>query len=651
MLRRFLMLAALLLCAGISRADDTEDIGPLPVMSPQVLAQIIVITPATVFDFQGLANSPGNPPAGKGRVYFNSSTSQLTCITSTGASCSGGASSVTSANSGLSGPQAIYPNAAPFNINFDAQSCMGTHVAWTNGANSTVTIDSTCAPFTVGKTIKGFGTNCNSALTCYAGAGGSVTLPMGTLTPTSTTTATSSATATAGSTSSAQFWYGSDQRSVWCCGAGTVDNSLQSATGCVDIRIPAGGSFIPTNLFNTVNVRCGLVTVGNNESSALDAGNTIHGAGFSASKLIVPPDDSFNCSGFAVANVCLMAGMMGGGDFVITGGGNCNIGATAGTILWEPTNVSASTWWQNVGLQELGCTDNNAVGAALGFSNKYDGIYSDAFGSSNQIGVGGNNTFCLHCYFGETKNQPLVMTNGSATQVRIEDTYIGATQSTIGIDANAGAGSILSIVMSQDYGAVAAGGTQIFVRTGNTVNLDKWYENQSSSYDVELQAGGILHYRNSKFTAATHNIGTNGVTLTTGTVFDEGGNTKTSNNDESTVVPTCAESAGNGTCAVTTGSTNERGVVRITAGTTTSTNPSFTMTFAGTFAGPSGSSPSCTFQLSQTGSGSWVTAAPASTGLPMITASSTTAQTVGITTTVNAVSTSTYDVRYNCVPQ
>lgn len=149
MLRRFLMLAALLLCAGICRADDVEDIGFLPVMSPQVLAQIIVITPATVIDFQGLANSPGNPPAGKGRVYFNSGTGQLTCITSTGALCStGGSASAAIAgntNSTYLSPACPVSNTANcFFANFDVQYAFASVTC--NGSSQTVTIAS--APIT-----------------------------------------------------------------------------------------------------------------------------------------------------------------------------------------------------------------------------------------------------------------------------------------------------------------------------------------------------------------------------------------------------------------------------------------------------------------------------------------------------------------------
>jgi hypothetical protein len=73
-------------------ADLSHELG-----DPQIIAQIVVITRASVTDYQGLSSTPGNPSTGFGRVYFNSSTNQLTCNTSTGGNClsAGGGGNVT----------------------------------------------------------------------------------------------------------------------------------------------------------------------------------------------------------------------------------------------------------------------------------------------------------------------------------------------------------------------------------------------------------------------------------------------------------------------------------------------------------------------------------------------------------------------------
>jgi hypothetical protein len=68
---------------------------------------IVIITKQVVVDFQCIPN-PGNPPAGNVRLYCDSGTGQLTCLTSTGGSCisggGGGSGTVTNFTSGNLSP-------------------------------------------------------------------------------------------------------------------------------------------------------------------------------------------------------------------------------------------------------------------------------------------------------------------------------------------------------------------------------------------------------------------------------------------------------------------------------------------------------------------------------------------------------------------
>jgi hypothetical protein len=65
---------------------------------------IVIITKQVVVDYQCIPN-PGNPPAGNIRVYCDSGTGLLTCLTSAGASCvSGGGGTVTSFSAGNLSP-------------------------------------------------------------------------------------------------------------------------------------------------------------------------------------------------------------------------------------------------------------------------------------------------------------------------------------------------------------------------------------------------------------------------------------------------------------------------------------------------------------------------------------------------------------------
>lgn len=84
---------------------------PLPIFSDWMLAmpQIVGIQQVPVLDFNGYPDSSiNNPSTGKGRVYFSTTTNQLTCITSTGASCmaggGGGSGTVTSVSAGNLSP-------------------------------------------------------------------------------------------------------------------------------------------------------------------------------------------------------------------------------------------------------------------------------------------------------------------------------------------------------------------------------------------------------------------------------------------------------------------------------------------------------------------------------------------------------------------
>jgi hypothetical protein len=113
------------------------------------------------------------------------------------------------------------------------------------------------------------------------------------------------------------------------------------------------------------------------------------------------------------------------------------------------------------------------------------------------------------------------------------------------------------------------------------------------------------------------------------------------------ITPTCAPTSGWGgspSCALVAGSTNEKGIIRVTAGTTPGTSGTTTLSFVGTYAGPTGAAPVCTFNYANTGTGAWTS----TTGAIIVTASSATAQTFtwGVSTQVAG---NTYDVLYTCV--
>jgi hypothetical protein len=84
----------------------------LLIFAAYALGQVVSIKRESVLDFQGLASSPGNPSTGNGRVYYNTSTSLLTCNTPAGASCMpiGGGGTVT--GSGVANQVAFWTSAS-----------------------------------------------------------------------------------------------------------------------------------------------------------------------------------------------------------------------------------------------------------------------------------------------------------------------------------------------------------------------------------------------------------------------------------------------------------------------------------------------------------------------------------------------------------
>ena len=337
-----------------------------------------------------------------------------------------------------------------------------------------------------------------------------------------------------------------------------------------------------------------------------------------------------------------MAQMMGGGNFSITGGGHCQTG-TNNVAIWSPS--VSSTWWDKVSLTNFGCADVSAsnFGASFGFANKYTGIYTDAFGASACF-VNGLNVILTDSYCGESKYSALVI-GGANTTLRTHNFYLAASLSNIGIWVGKGAANVRWFSMQdQNYGSIGVGGTQIYVDATATVYLDKWYGG-GTAYDVVLTPTGKAHIRDSVFSGTTACIGSQGATMTTGALFDDGGNVCSSNNVENKLIPTCPAVTGagaTGSCAVIVpGSTNEKGTLRVTvAGAGPAATGTVTMNFGGTFGS---SAPGCSYNLAGTGTGAWN-----ARGTVFLTTRSATAPVLTWDNNLVALTANTWDIDYEC---
>jgi hypothetical protein len=542
----------------------------------------------------------------------------------------------------------ICPAAPPYNISFDGKACEGTRVSWLI-TSTTVTVDGTICKFTAADTGKlAFGVNCaNGVLTCVAGT---VIRPLGVMTFVNSTTATVAGNSTAAcNTAQCQFWWFTDDRTKWCCGAGTVDNAFQNAIACVSVQNPAGISPIPFGLFNTAPITC-RTTVPGDLVANLDSGNSVWGQGMANTVFLLPPDTNFaNCT--AAGNTCLWAGTSGGGNFTIHGGGFGLTGNHA-VKIWSPQQNAS--FFNNISLTEFASGDTGVTwGALFLFSNEYMGIYVDQFGSF-PCELNGVNVILSYYSCGNSRQVPMTI-DGAGTVAHINNGYIQATNGTIGVDIGAGASNV-SVFSEQDnsYGAVNGGGTHIYIEPGSIAHYSQWLNAPSGALrGFQLGNTAKLYLRDSVAGGTTNAIGTNTVAMTTGAFYDLGGNSY-SGGLESTLIPTCTFTSGGGTtpsCALQAGSTNEKGVIIATTGTgAPSSAGTVTLTFAGTFAGAGAATPACVYNVDNSGT-AWGNEAGT-----QVSTQSTTAPVVAWFNVNSVVATaltvsSPYRIDYTCTPR
>src|SRR5579863_8831413 len=118
------------------------------------------------------------------------------------------------------------------------------------------------------------------------------------------------------------------------------------------------------------------------------------------------------------------------------------------------------------------------------------------------------------------------------------------------------------------------------------------------------------------------------------------------------LAPTCTFTSGGGTtpsCSLQAGSTNEKGVIIATTGTgAPGSNGTITLTFAGTYSGPSAAAPACVYNVDNSGT-AWGNEAGT-----QVNTQSTTAPTVAWFNVNSVVATaltvsSPYRIGYSCV--
>lgn len=508
-----------------------------------------------------------------------------------------GTVAVTQANSGLAGLQSIYPNAPPYNISYDGLACWGTNGVTFGNASQTITAAGTCAfsPSMNGK--KAFA---NSGFPPANSTSGTNLFPIGTFTYVNATTGTMSSTSAGACAGGCNFVVFTDDRSKWCCGAGTVDNAIQTAKGCVAVFSPAGMSPLPFGFGLVSSPICGQVS-GQNQLTEIDNGNAFIGLGSGSTLFVLPPDTDFTkCTGAGsatgVSNGCLFTGFSSLMRFGVTGAGFGVTGTHAVAIVAPSAQANF--------IEQLALTafasgpSETTTGIEIPFSNENTAIYADGFGAFSCV-LSGVNVILTDSFCGDSGRQSLIIA-GSGTVARIANTYIGGSVGTIGLDVGFAAGvpEILYCSQCQSYGGLGSGGAHIFVASGSSLYLDQWYNASGSAYGVVQTATSKVYVHNSNANGSTHCFGTQGVTLTTGAFFNQGGNTCSGAVIETTLQPTITGTGfGTGTIALTGAFiTNEQVNFTITPAGSPATTGTIVDTFNMT---PSvnGNPPACILQL------------------------------------------------------
>jgi hypothetical protein len=471
--------------------------------------------------------------------------------------------------------------------------------------------------------------------------------------------------------------------------ASTLDTAVQASTVCPKIFMAATGYFFNTPHFYTQPASClgispGLQPGGGFGNTTLPAGYEIEGRGVgnTAWYLTTGFPGSDTCQHTPTANgtltpahvgACFVVPVMGKWqDFRIDGGGNVTPSAFNGKTLiylavatlqnFTCVNYGAYEGGNSVGIETsfqgfLTQVNNSGCGATAFWQDSGSGLShflrvvaeNSGFAALQIAGPNNLNAYfsalpsitCHFCDFSLAANQPF----GASAAI------LNAGGNLVMFGGWASPGNIIGTVNNGnwDYQATVSGSKLraegvSFPAFGGSTNtngaisctaactnwlLNDTIQGQSSSFVIQDVTGSKEYsLGGNTFTGAfSINAGSGLFLAPTDTLSSTTG-----------TVPTCASTGlTQSACAVT--GTNEKGTIRVTAG---GVGGAFTetLTFLGTFSGPSGAAPECTFQYANT-STAWTTPT-------LLTTSSKSTTSYVIAGTATTISADNYDMDYAC---
>ena len=442
-------------------------------------------------------------------------------------------------------------------------------------------------------------------------------------------------------------------------GAAAMDTAMQSSPSCAKFFLAAANYLFTTNHFVTTPTAC--LGLGPLLGSSAGPGNIVYSAGYELEGRGPGPTNIYLPPGFPESGTCTN-GLSGHGCFVvvvqgrwnnveINGGGNWKgYGMADNSILLEMDGPATLDYFNCINFAARPSLGGGHVSYGIGafmWSQLYQ-VNLSSCGAGQLVTNVSSSVTIMRMWIEQVGGYEAIGT-GELADYHAQNVSQFSRYNFICYDCTVGVESVVD-PFGPPFLLVNRGGSAIkWYRGGlSTEGFPPQAQNNIVGYDCVTTAGCLLDVQDAYWDLSQPATGTGYIAMNsavagtivakntivkgttggfaykdvTGSKFlSEGGNilgamsvnagselllTPSDNLTGATgVTPTCVFTSGGGTtpsCALQAGSTNEKGVIIATTGTgSPGSTGTITLTFLGTYAGPSSTNPVCTYSVDNSG--------------------------------------------------